>query len=118
MMVFSWLLLFPIFELAYVETAYDDFMYPENTTESTVGVEAELFEHVYIKGGSVNYQSYGAVDVWQPYKVIYKFEAGIKWNGIEAGYYHECEHRVISGEDVRPFGGGMTKYFIRYGGKL
>lgn len=118
MSILSWLILMPIVELAYIDSAQDQFIYPDYSTEITVGVNLEAFDTVYVKGGSVNYQSFGSVDTWKPYKVVYKFEAGVKWNGLEAGYYHECQHRVISGEYVPSFGGGMTKYFIRYGGRL
>lgn len=118
MNVFTWLLILPLFEFAYIDTAQDQFVYPDNSTEITVGFEAEAFETAYIKAGSVNYQSFGAVDVWKPYKVVYKLEAGLRWNGFEAGYYHECQHRVISSESVPHISGGMTKYFIRYGGRL
>ena len=116
--MFSWLLLIPILEFAYVDSAYDDFRYPDYTTEITVGAEAVAFDTVYVKGGVVNYQTYDALDTWKPFRAVYKFEAGLRFKGIEAGYYHECSHRVMSSEYVPHFSGGMTKFFIRYGGRL
>jgi hypothetical protein len=119
MTVFSWLIFIPILELAYVDSATENFyQFPEHTIEATVGVEAVALDTLYIKGGSVNYQQYIDVDRYAPFVATYKIEAGLKYKGFEVGYYHECTHGVESSVGPAPLNGGMTKYFLRYGGKL
>ena len=119
MVIFTWLLIFPIFELAYVDSmVINNYMMPEYSVEATVGAEFVAFDFVYLKAGSVNYQQYESIDVWKPYLTDYKIETGLRYNGLEIGYYHECRHTVNSSVGIGRFGGGTTKYFIRYGGKL
>jgi hypothetical protein len=119
MNVLAWLMVFPILEFAYIDSAnINGYELPEHSTEITIGAEAVAFDLLYVKGGSTSYQQYQDIDVWAPYLTDYKFEAGVRYNGFEVGYYHECRHRVIS-EAYLPYQfGGMTKYFIRYGGTL
>lgn len=93
---------------------------PDRTFQTTLGVELQAFDNHLFAGGSVQTWEtiYGLV--FAPSESLYVFSAGIRFDGLELGYRHECDHLTLS-EMILPmkgFGGNRDEIYLNYMSKL
>jgi len=100
----KWLSMFFVFEMAmlplgFIQTYETDIV----RTESLVGsanvkmdIQAEMFDLFFVGGGiTTNLRTQDAPNPFIPVDVFYSFNAGIKFQFIEAGFRHYCMHPIV-----------------------
>ena len=71
------------------------FVTPSPSFQTTLGVEAQLFDdHVFIGGSVETWESPISLTNFAPSEAFYGFSAGFRAWGFELGYRHECDHVV------------------------
>ena len=64
--------------------------------QTTLGVEAQLFDdHAFIGGSVQTWESQIDLVNFAPSEGIYTFSAGLRGWGFEIGYRHECDHAIM-----------------------
>jgi hypothetical protein len=70
---------------------------PAKTFQTTLGAELQAFDNHLFIGGSVQaWETFNGGTLLNPMESLYVFDAGLRWNGIEIGYRHECDHPILS----------------------
>jgi hypothetical protein len=98
------------------------FIVPQNSFQTTLGVEAQLFDNHAFAGASVEtWETHAGSVSFAPSEAFYIFNAGLRAWGFELGWRHECDHPVSSN-----WGGGVPQgmlsmrdeFYISYTGKI
>jgi hypothetical protein len=92
------------------------------TFQTTFGIEAQLFNNHLFAGGSVQtWESALDGGFFAPNEGIYIFSAGLRWEGLEIGYRHECDHPIVSRADFQISQGILSsrdEIYLSYKGTL
>jgi hypothetical protein len=92
---------------------------PDNTFQTTLGVEAQLIDNHIFLGGTVETWETSLNDgYFSPWESLYVFNAGIRWGGLEIGYKHECDHPTFSSSSLPGFCVVSDEIYITYKAKL
>jgi hypothetical protein len=97
------------------------FIVPQNSFQTTLGVEAQAFDNHAFAGASVEtLESYNG-NLFSPSEAFYVFNAGLRAWGFEFGWRHECDHAISSA-----WGGGIPQgimanrdeFYLSFTGKI
>lgn len=88
---------------------------PENAFYIKADFGAELLDFIIISGFMKSYQTHSHDIYFSPYIIDYGIDIYIKYKNIRAGFYHQCDHPVISGPDIyKYYSGQKTELYIKY----
>jgi hypothetical protein len=95
----------------------------ENSFQTTLGVEAQLFDnHVFVGGSVETWESALDLTNFAPSEAFYTFSAGLRAWGFELGFRHECDHPILSRWDgsLSPqwFGVMKDEFYLSFCGAL
>lgn len=120
----NWLILFYFIELGYspfyssLNVLPNDYEYLRNENVYYIHFDAEvlILDHLFI-GGSTKIFMQAQNDSYQFYPIEndFLFKAGFRFDNIEAGFRHQCNHPVLS-SGVQSQGksyGGFEEFYIR-----
>ena len=95
---------------------------PKDTFQTTLGAELQAFSnHLFIGGSVETWETSNGGAFFNPMESMYGFNAGVRWNGVEIGYRHECDHPVASRTDFHIDQGWLSmkdEIYLSYTGKL
>ena len=99
------------------------FTMPTPSFQTTLGVEAQLFDNHLFFGGSVEtWEASDGNGFFAPSEAFYVFSAGLRYSEFEIGYRHECDHAIISYWNGVPPSQGMLinkdEFYVNYTGHL
>ena len=97
-----------------------EFLTPKNTVTTTLGIEALFAEHFFISGSVETWEQMDSTSIYfYPMESLYKINAGLRWNGLEIGFKHECDHPVVSNSILlKGFFTSQSSFYLSYTGKL
>ncbi len=120
----NWLILLYFLELGYspfyssLNIVSSDYKYIRNENVYYVYFDAEvlIFDHLFI-GGSTKIFMQSQKESYQffPIENDFLFKVGLKFDNIEAGFRHQCNHPILNG-GVSSQGksyGGFEEFYIR-----
>jgi hypothetical protein len=98
------------------------FSTPPLTFQTTLGLEAQLFnDHVFVGAGVQTWESAAGNGFFNPMESLFTFSVGLRGWGFELGYRHECDHPIISSTDFHVTQGWLAtknEIYLSYTGKL
>ena len=99
--------------LVYVQT-------PGCSIETTLGFEALIADHFFIGAQAETWETPAGNGFFSPFESLYRFSAGVRFSGFEAGFRHECDHETLSSfsAPTSGFAGGRTEFYVSYTGKV
>jgi hypothetical protein len=88
------------------------------STVAEIGLSATAFDHLILSTSMENYQTKGDNLTFNPYRIDYKFSAGVRINdNVSVWFDHECDHPVLSGNIVKyDYRSEMSKLYIKLEG--
>jgi hypothetical protein len=89
---------------------------PENAFYTQMEMGAEILNHINIEGIVKSYQVYDKEISFNPYQIDYGFNAFAELKGFKLGFYHQCNHPVVSNfvNKDKIFGENKTEIYLRY----
>ena len=95
---------------------------PPKTFQTTLGVELQAFDNNVFIGGSIEtWETFNGETFFNTMESLYMFNPGLRWNGIEVGYRHECDHPIVSRVDFRLNQGWLSnrnEFYLSFKGSI
>jgi hypothetical protein len=94
---------------------------PPNTFATTLGVEAQLLDnHAFIGASIQTWETALDNGFFSPSESFYVFNAGLRLNGFEIGWRHECDHMTLASMSLpsQGFGGNRDEIYLSYRAKF
>jgi len=85
------------------------------TLQETIGAEV-VFKGILFAGASVQTWDIYNGRLFSPLESFYVFNAGVRWNGVEVGWRHECDHLTLAGMSMpsQGFGSERNDVYVTY----
>jgi hypothetical protein len=93
---------------------------PEDAFYIDMEMGIELFKSIEISSFMKSYQIKNTMNnFFSPYEIDYGFSTNIKYNGLEFGFIHTCNHSILSSfTNTKTIGSMNTEIYARYESKI